>query len=209
MKSLWLVLLFALFVTGCSSDPENASVKQAFEDYKSAILNDDAETAYGLVNENTKAWYGETLDRVLTSNRDQIMELGVLDKIQVILIRHRVPREEILQMTPESLFKYAASRGWVGKNSVSGLGIGKIDVQRDFATGVVRTNGEDSPIRFHFYKEDGVWRIDLTELNKWGEAALITQIKQSRQDELDYIFTLVQFASGKPVQESIWKPLIE
>jgi hypothetical protein len=135
------------------------------------------------------------------------MKLGVLDKLQVILVRHRIPKGELLTMTPEGLFKYAVNHGWVGKNSVSDLEIGMIDIHDDFATGVVRVSGGDSPLRFHFYKHQGMWRIDLTEMTKWGEAAIMAQIEESGASEMDYIFKITQVVSGKPVQESIWTPL--
>ncbi len=207
MKLLSLVPILVLFIVGCSRNSEHHLVKQTFEGYVSAILNDDGVAAYDLVDRNTRDWYGETLERVHTWDRDQIMKLGILDKVQVILIRHRIPKDELLQMTPESLFKYAVSHGWVGKNSVTGIELGKIDIQGSFATGVLRFNGQDSSQRFHFYKENGSWRIDLTELNKMSEAAFLSQIEQSGLTEVDYIFRLIQIVSGKPVQDSIWSPL--
>lgn len=207
MKILRLILPLVLCIAGCSQNSELPSVKQAFEGYKSAILNDDGGAAYKLVDDNTRDWYDTTLDRVLTWNRNQIMKLGILDKMQVILIRHRIPKDELLQMTPEDLFKYAVNNGWVGKNSVYGLEVGKIEIQGSFATGVVRSNGQDSPLKFHFYNENGSWRIDLTEMTKWGEALFIRQIEESEASELDYLFRITQVVSGKPVQESIWTPL--
>jgi hypothetical protein len=207
MKILRLMLPLMLCLVGCSRSSEDLAVKQTFEGYKSSILNDDGDAAYKLVDKNTREWYETTLDRVLTWDQKQIMDLGVLDKMQVILIRHRIPKDELLQMTSEALFKYAVNHGWVGKNSVSGIEIGKIDIQGNFATGVVRSNGQDSPFRFHFYKENGSWRIDLTEMTKWGEAAFIRQIEESGASELDYILRITQVVSGKPVQESIWTPL--
>lgn len=209
MKPLELILPLLLFMVGCSQVPESNLVKQTFFGYKAAILNDDGDTAYDLVDKNTKEWYSKTLDRVMHWERDQIMQLGTIDKMQVIIIRHRIPKEELLQMSSESLFKYAVNNGWVGKNAVSGIEIGKVDIQGEFATGVVRSDGQDSPLRFHFYKEDDSWHIDLTEMNKWGEAAFVAQIEQSGLTEIDYIFRITQVISGKPVQSDIWNPLKE
>jgi len=207
MKILRIVLPLVLCIAGCSRNSEELLVKQTFERYKSAILNNDGDAAYELVDKNTRDWYSITLDRVLTLDRDQIMKLGTLDKMQVIFLRHLISKDKLLQMTPEAMFKYAVDHGWVGKNSVSGIQVGKVDIQGKFATGVVRSNGQNSPLRFHFYKERGTWRIDLTELKKWSEAAFASQIEQSGETEMDYIFKLAQIVSGKPVQDSIWSPL--
>jgi hypothetical protein len=207
MKRLMLILPLLLMLSGCSRPSEEEAVRKTFHAYKSAIMNDDGEAAYGLVDQNTRDWYSTTLDRVLTWDREQIMTLGVLDRMQVILIRHRIPKQDLLQMTAKQLIVHAVNQGWVGKNSASGIEVGAIDVQGDFATGVVRSNGIESPLRFHFYKEEGGWRLDLTEMIKWGEAAFIQQIEQSGETENDFIFRLTRIVTGKPVDETIWAPL--
>jgi hypothetical protein len=201
--TLLLVLLFA----GCSKEDDRFAVVRAFEGYKSAILNDDGEMAYSLVDENTKRWYDESLSNAISLTRDEIMALGTLDKMQVILVRHRIPARELLQMTGEDLFKYAVNNGWVGKNSVSGLQIGQIQITDNFATAAAKSNGEITPLSFHFYRQENRWRIDITEINKWGEAAFSSQIEESGESEIDYIFRLIQIVSGKPVQGNIWNPL--
>ena len=207
MKIMRFILLVVLCVTACSQNRDDLTVKQTFEGYRSAILNNNGDAAYNLIDKNTRRWYSESLQRALTFNRAEIMKLGVMDKMQVIMIRHRVPSDELLEMNGEDLFKYAVDHGWVSKNSVLKLQIGKIDVQGDFATGVVRSNDQDTPLRFHFYRNEGNWGIDLTVMTRMGEAAFLKEIKESGETEIDYIFKLTQIVSGKPVQESVWEPL--
>lgn len=208
MKQYVYILSLAIMFAGCSNNEDSLAVKQAFEGYKSAILNDDGEAAYGFVDNNTKQWYDETLERVYSFTREDIMKLGVLDKMQVLMVRHRIPVEELLGMSGEKLFKYAVNHGWVGKNSVSGLQVGDVQIENDFATGVVVVNGEESPLKFHFYNQGGSWKIDITELSKWGEAAFMQQIAESGQSEIDFIFMMTQVVSGKPVQDTIWDPIL-
>lgn len=208
MKILTLALVLTYCLVGCGRNADSLSIKDTFEAYKTAILNDDGQAAYGLVDARTREWYRLTLERALKWDRNQIMKLGVIDKIQVILIRHRIPKESLLKMTPGTLFQYAVDQGWVGKDSVSNLSIGQVDATADFASAVARSKGRDTPMRLHFYKENGGWRIDLTQLTKWGEPAFASRIEQSGLSETEFIFRVVSAVSGKPVQDDIWNPLV-
>ncbi|MEM6552231.1 MAG: hypothetical protein AAF750_08900 [Planctomycetota bacterium] len=219
MKTCQMFVAVMIGLAGCSPeaeqvsavvpDPELVAVRQAFTAYKTAILNDDGDAAYALVDQNTRDWYAASLDRALTWDRQRVMQLGIMDKLQVFTIRHRIPRDELLQMTAESLFTHATDQGWVGKNSVSGLELGSIQVDGDFATGGIRNKGQDTPLKFHFYKEYGDWRIDLTENNKLADTALGLQVQKSGRTEMDYIFRVLEATSGRAVTADVWTPPLE
>jgi len=123
-------------------------------------------------------------------------------------MRHRIPPELLITMDGRKLFEYAVINGWVGKNSVTKLSSGKITVNGNFATSQVIVNGENTPLYFHFYKENSSWKIDISEMTKWGEGAFIHQQQNSGLSEQEFIFKLVQIVSGKPVNpKTIYLPL--
>lgn len=63
------------------------------------------------------------------------------------------------------------------------------------------------PFHWHFYKEEGSWKIDLTETLKIGEVAIIHLQEKSGETEEDFIFNLVEIISRKPVNpETIYLP---
>ena len=127
------MLATGLFLTGCSKPTEEEDVRAALEAYKSAILNDDGERALGLVDQNTRDWYETSLVRAREASKDEIMKLGIMDKLQVLIVRYQVPKLKLMNMTGESLFVYAVDNGWVGKNSVSTLDITEIQITDDVA----------------------------------------------------------------------------
>lgn len=208
MKQLCLLLVpCLLWLAGCSTQDQRAEVKAAFADYKTAILTDDGAKAYQLVDKRTRDWYQTSLTRALTFDREQIMQLGVMDKLQILIIRHRIDAGRLRTMSAEDLFIYAVDNGWVGKNSVSGLELDEVNITDDFATGVAIVGGKKSSLHFHFYREDGSWRMDLTELNKHAGTAFRAQIADSGLSEIDYLLEITRMISGRPVAENIWDPL--
>jgi hypothetical protein len=131
-----ILLLFFLFVISSNGQTgKEALVKQAFDDYKSAILNDKGEDALKYINSRTIKYYTEIIDLVKNADSAQVNSLSLIDKITVFSIRHRATREEILAMGGTDLFVYAIKKGMVGKNSVANNSIGKVTIDGAFAKG--------------------------------------------------------------------------
>ena len=207
MKTL-LSVFVCLFLLSCSEENKIA-VKATFENYQTAILNDNGQAAFKNIDKKTREYYSWASKSAKELDEKAIKALGFMDKMMILLIRQRVSRSDVLKMDGKALFIYAVENGWVGKNGVSQLSIGDISVNNNFATGVVLNNNQKSPLKFHFYKEDQLWKIDLTEISKWGEAMFVSQQKKSGKTMDEYILLLVQIVSKKPVDLStIYKPLI-
>lgn len=200
-----LILVFGHSSFGQKNDIK--SVKQSFEKYKSAILSDKGEEAVAYVDSRTVDYYSYVLELVLGADSAKVEALSVFDKLMVFSIRHRVSKEEILNFNGKSLLVYAIKSGMVGKNSVNNGSIGDVTIEGDFAKGQLVANGQKSPYFFHFYKEEGHWKIDLTSLFPVARSAFQKMVEDREQSPNEYLFSLLELITGKIPGPEIWIPV--
>lgn len=215
-----IVVVFSLFLFGCSNNDSQVSekssmqvqnqedlVKEAFNNYKSSILNDKGKDAVNYVDTNTIKYYEKILELVKNANHKEISSLSLLDKVMVVLIRHTISKEDILSFDGRKLLIYAIENGMVGKDSVMNNSIGKVSVDQNFAKGEMLVNGKKSSVYSHFYKENGVWKVDLTSIFDVSNMAFKKMVEESGETEDDFIFLIIESSSGKKPNSNIWEPL--
>ena len=186
---------------------EEELVKKAFDNYKSAILNDNAEEALRNVDSRTVNYYTQILNQVKNADSLGINSMSLIDKITILSIRARATREEILKMQGSELFIYAIKNGMVGKNSVINNSVGEVSIDSSFAKGQLLVKGNKTPLYFHFYKEQNTWRLDITSLFQASNGAFKAMIEESGESENDYLFTILEALTGKRPNSTIWNPI--
>jgi hypothetical protein len=207
MKKIFKLLFFiVILTTSCDGREDEAYlVKEAFDNYKSAILNDKGDEAVKYVDSRTLKYYQQIVDLVKNADSAEVVSLPLIDKLMVFSIRHRTSKEEILSFDGKGLLVYAIKSGMVGKNSVANNSIGEVTVDNNFAKGQFIANGQKAPFYFHFYKEDSKWKIDLTSLFPVSSMAVKKMIEESEQDENEFFFSLLENLTGKYPGKEIWK----
>jgi len=206
-KTIASFLLLFTLISCYAQKSEEKLVRKLFEDYKTSILNDRGEEAANYVDSRTIAYYAEMLEKAKHADSAEVNTLGILDKIMVFSIRHRASREEILSFDGRGLFIYAIEEGMVGKSSVANNTIGTIEVEGDFAKGQLVVNGKAAPYYFHFYKEEGSWRLNLTSFFPISELFFEKRQEDSGMPENDYIFMLLERLTGNKPGSEIWNRL--
>ncbi|MEO1054966.1 MAG: hypothetical protein AAFX87_30310 [Bacteroidota bacterium] len=201
--SLLLIFAFALNV-GAAQKKEEQLVRKSFENYKSAILNDKGEEAVKYVDSRTLRYYSDILIKTKGADSIALNNLGLMDKLMVFSIRHRATKSEILSFDGEGLLIYAIQKGMVGKNSVANNAVGDVEIDGTFAKGQLIANGQKAPFYFHFYKEDEVWKIDLTSIFPIGTAAFRRVQEESGLNENEYLFSLLGMLTGRKPGSEIW-----
>jgi len=203
------ILVFLLLLTfhSFAQKGDDKLVRAAFDSYKSSILNDKGEEALKYVDSRTVKYYGDILDLVKNADAEKIEQLSILDKLMVFSIRHRASKEEILSFDGKGLLVYAIKKGMVAKNSVANNSIGEVVIDGDFAKGKFVANGKETPLYFHFYKEENQWKVDLTSLFPVANAAVKKMADDSGQGESEYILSLLEMMTGKKPAEEIWNPI--
>lgn len=207
-KTIKNLLLF--FLITCAINPLLAQkkaekkVRQSFELYKTAILNDRGTEAVEYLDSRTIQYYADILVKIRTSDSLSLNGLSLMDKLMVFSIRHRSPKEKILAMDGRGLLIYAIEEGMVGKNSVINNSIGEVEVDGNFAKGQFVSEGQVTPFYFHFYKEDKTWKIDLTSVMSIGGKAFKQMQMDSGLDENEYIFYLLEIITGQKPSKEVW-----
>lgn len=164
IRTITIFILIASSQIVYGQKNEEKLVRKSFENYKSAILNDQGESAVTCVDSRTIKYYNDISELVKTADSTKIETLSILDKLMVLMIRLKATKEEMLNFDGKSLLMYAIKGGMVGKNGVMDKEIGDVEIETNFAKGQLISNGKKTPIYFHFYKENEQWRIDLTSI---------------------------------------------
>lgn len=203
---LW-ILCFVFPAVIYAQKAEEKRVKATFENYKTAILNNKGEEAAQHVDSRTLQYYADILELVKTADSLKVASLTLLDRLMVLSVRHRTPREQILSYDGRQLFIYAVQEGMVGKESVQRNAVGEVNVDDSFAKGRFISNGNETPFFFHFYKEDKKWRLDLTSLFPLSEAAFHQMVKESEMSENEFILLILSLVSNETPQSDLWQPI--
>lgn len=202
-----IVFIWCLMVNSYAQLSDQEDIKNTFINYKSAILNSDGSEAVKWVDKHTLDYYADMLDLSQNGDSSTVADLGVLDKLMVLSVRHRVLASELLAMDGNTLFIYAIDKGMVGKGSVMQFSLGEIKVEGSFAIGEIITNGKVMPFAFHFYKEDEQWKMDLTSIFSVSNMAIMKVVEESEMSETEWIVMALGLSTGKQPTNAIWKPL--
>lgn len=203
--ALLLLLITGQLAFGQQND-ENL-IRKAYESYKAAILNDKGQKAVKYINSRTINYYSSILTLVKTADSAKIETLPILDKLMVFSIKHRATKKDILRFNGKSLLIYAIKNGMVGKSSVANHAIGEVIMDKGFAKGQFIANGQKTTQYYHFYKEKKQWKIDLTSLFPASAMAFEKMVDESGQNQNDYLFYLLEMATGKKPGPEMWKPI--
>jgi hypothetical protein len=200
-----LVLFLFLSLAGYGQLKEEKLVRQAFDKYRSAILNDKGDEAVKFVDSRTIKYFGNVLELVNNADSIQVESLSVLDKLMVLTIRHSTPKDIILSLDGKGLLVYAVKSGMVGKNSVANNSIGEITIDNYFAKGQILVSGQKTPYYFHFYNEDTQWKVDITSIFPISNSAIKKMVDESGHSENEYLFSLMEVIDGKKPGKVIWE----
>jgi hypothetical protein len=189
------------------SQEEASAVRQSFAAYKEAVLNDKGQEALAVITRNSRQYYGQMKQLALKAPEAEVRQLSTGNKMMVLFIRHRIPLNSLQGMTSENLFVHTVNQGWVGKSGVIKIDIGKVEISGKHAVAEIVHSGQPTPLRYRFAKEEDKWKMDLSSAMTMAEQSFKQMIKEEDMDEDEFIFTVIELASGKKVPEKIWQPL--
>jgi hypothetical protein len=216
-------LLFASFVCLLAGAPvasartdDVAAIRDLFNRYKTALLSGDGATAARLVDTETFQYFEEIKALTLSGAEDEVRQRPFVDRLLIVTMRHELPAAELEGMDLEGLLEHAIEAGWIGKQSIMGLGIGEITVDGDQATAVAvtptqatgtpGTTGTEaaSELRYRFVRDQGEWRFGFRSLVESINQMIAQLTKQMGTDQDALIFVLVEQLSGRKVLPEVW-----
>jgi len=199
-----LIAAVAVFVV-LRVPPEEA-VRQSFAEYKRAVIADDGATAAAQLSTATMQWYGKMQDLALHGSKEEVEQLGPLQKIQVLAFRQRVPADELRAMSPRQLVAYSVTHGWVGKVGTERSELGKISPSGSTAVANVLLGGKDSGQQYHFVREDGRWLFNQLPTLEASEDSLKAAAVQRGLPMDQFVQSLIESGSGKKITADLWQP---
>jgi TonB family protein len=188
---------------------EVPKIKESFENYKAAILNDKGKEAIKFVSSQTISYYNFILNQIKFADSTEISALDFIHKMTILSVRHRASKKQIRSFDGKKLLIFAIDEGMVGKASVLDNTIGNVTIEGDVAKGQFVTNGKETPLYFHFHKEDEAWKIDLTSIFPSAKLAFDQIIEDSGMEENDYLLLILEMVSGKKPKMTIWQPVLK
>ncbi|MCC6370927.1 MAG: hypothetical protein IT236_07985 [Bacteroidia bacterium] len=211
-------LLLLLIIQACDSAPVKESipvitsdtekeVRNAYDAYKTAILNGDGEGTSKLVSSNTMQYYGTLLDMVLTADSNKLMLEGLLEKFTVLAIRQTVDWGRLRAMSGKELFVYAIENGMIGKDAAK-TSIGNIEYKNDnLVIGEILKDGIPTNVYTDFKREDGKWRVNFQTLLKANEKSLRNMMQQPGLTENECLLAFFKSVFGVAPSREMWLPV--
>ncbi len=207
-RSLLLALLLAGFAASATGD-DAADLSATFERYRAAILAQDGDAAWALVDRSTRGYYHELLQAVIYARPRDMPQLMIMVKLAVIQSRRDIPAARLLEFDAEAYFEHSVERGWFSKETMRSISLVAIEVDGDRARSSVERDGQIVRSGYEFRREDGAWRINLMPALIAGEWAMQQIVGASGKAEDDFIFDLVEAHSGARPDASIWEPVVD
>jgi hypothetical protein len=179
------------------------AVRDAMHAYMDAVYRAEGEAAARMVTRGTREYYARMRDMAVQASEAQVRAAPLVDRLTILMFRHRVPAGELLALTGDSVFAYTVAHGWVSGNAKREP---PERVQADvFGEGdhaVMRYLGEE----LHLVREDGGWRWDMLPLLQ-AAGAQFAPGPEVRVTEDEYIVQLLEITTGRKVSPRIWQPL--
>jgi len=144
---------------------EEAGVRRVFEDYKSAILNQQGDKAANLVSESTLTFFEEVRAAALTAPEQEVRQKRIVQKMMILNLRMRSTAEELHKLDAKGLFSFCVREGMIGSD-VRTFDADRAVVQGNEARlGVIAGEKVVPPeMGFRVARERGAWKLDVMSI---------------------------------------------
>ncbi|HKP76191.1 MAG TPA: hypothetical protein VJT67_11750 [Longimicrobiaceae bacterium] len=180
---------------------QSDSVLAVLRGYLDAIHRHDGAAATQAVTRGTRAYYAQMRDLALTAPEAKVRSLPLMDRLSVLMYRHRVAPEVLRTLTGDAAFAHTISDGWVDRTARQG----------SFPTLEVYANGDqallrDGALQIRMVREDGAWRWDMMPMIRSASAEFAGSIPAGMKED-EFIFLVLSNSNGLPVSPSVWQPV--
>jgi hypothetical protein len=187
-RLIGLAALACLAACTAPTDPNDQKpVRQAFEDFKSALVTKHAQQALDGLDQPSRDY----LQSAVTKPPDFT---GADEEVRELV------RQVVTKLTPGGIqpgFKLATplqrvlDAGWINAHALDGLDLGPVSIQGDSARAEILWQGQGTMLHLIFVRESGVWKIDISPLAPYAETALQSDRMVKGETEAQQIAQLV------------------
>lgn len=208
MRLLLVMCLFLPVTVAVGQTSDRLLITKVFDQYKSAIINDQGKKAVAVIDASTRNYYIQILGSIKTADSATIESLTLVDKITILAVRAKATKEEIIAIKDVDAFVYSIDEGLAGKGSVSNNRLGKITITGTTAKAQAVTAGKPIPLYFTFNKENGSWKMNLTDLFAIANDGFKELIKDSGMPEQEFLLLVLSDMTGMEQTMELWKPVL-
>ena len=183
------------------SGVEAQSVRAALQGYAAAVRRRDGSAAAQAVSRATRAYYAQMRDLAMTAPEAQVRALPLMDRISVLMYRHRVPAGVLRTLTGDAAFAHTVSEGWVARTA-TGQWSATAPVFGNGDRAIVRDGGLD----VQMVREEGAWRWDMMPFIR-AASTQFTQNLPAGMTENDFVLLVLSTSTGRPASPSVWQPV--
>lgn len=194
-------------LTACS-DPATEEFKQAFKQFDAAGDRGDWSTVLAMIDERSLPHQELVLRRARTATFDDLTNLPLGDRFDVIMLRQVLTPEQLRTCTAEESIRATVEAGlWASSDEDDKAWYGKVKVKGDYAT-VQLLDIHSKPTGDHetWRRVNRVWKIDLASGNEASTIRLEQLWEEHRISPKDLIEYIVAERTQREVAPDIWEP---
>ncbi|MBS7334336.1 MAG: hypothetical protein KIG88_12145 [Weeksellaceae bacterium] len=184
-------------------------IVNVFTTYKNAIVKNDVKSAILQLDKSSFSYYDEILNTSLRADEAQLNQLEILDRLMVLTVKHRVPKDQLIKMNGKDLLIYALENDIINNNRVEKMGIGDIEINGDIAYGQFLQDNKNIALYLGFSYDQSQWRLDVTSLAEPTGFAIRKLVEMQNKDENEVIFMMIEASTpNQKISKDIWKPIL-
>lgn len=185
---------------------ETLAVQTAFTAYRKAVLHGDGDAAAALLSGSTHSYYDSIRRLALHGDEQAVRSLSLMNQMQVLLLRLRVPADQLEGQSAAQVIAHAVEQGWIGKNSVRTLAPGPVERDGEDAILQAEIDGYARGPVFRFIRESEGWKLDLVPAMKAGNTAFITTAQRRGISPQAFLRSQLKSALGHELDATAWEP---
>ncbi|HHH49906.1 MAG TPA: hypothetical protein ENK52_02885 [Saprospiraceae bacterium] len=204
---LALLILMANFFSACSSKTDAELITEVFQNYTSAIKNNQGMLAAEYLDQKTLDWFDKLLDMSLNAPKSELQKSNMLSKVTVLSIRQEHSKKEIKALNNKAVFAFALDKDLYHQDSTKQFTIANLKIGNPRAVAAVNINGKEVPGKYiKFLKDKDGWKLNFAAminiLNDQATGRLVENIPAENRKAIH----IVRKLSNKPIKRNIWKP---
>lgn len=182
----------------------DTAVRSNFESYRAALLAADGAAVPPLVSPATIDYYGELARLAAYAGPNEIAAKPIADRLTVARLRVIRTPAELAAMDGPGLLRLGVDEGLIDAESVRDVQLGDVRVDGDRAFAPILIGAEPSPVSFEFVQTGSAWKFDLVPTLAMANEVFSSQASEAGLAEDEFIFVVVELATGQPIDATIF-----
>ncbi len=199
-----LIFVALSTLSGCDIKREEA-VRDAFDGYLAAVVDEDAEKIASHLCKSNMEWLATMGELARSGTKEQILALSLVQQAHVLSLRHVTTAAEMRTAGAIDVIRLRLAHGLLGGNADVPLALGKLKVTKTSAYAKLEVDIWETDIDLSFALEDGEWKLDASTMDRRLNKIFKEAGQTSRVSKEDLVLNIVERHTGKLVDIGLWK----